>query len=91
LRFFLGGGSIGVMGATSAAAHEAGGAVLGVIPASLAPREVSGTELPIDTRVCNTMHERKQMMAMNADAFIALPGGIGTMEELFGMLRSYMR
>ncbi|MGZ4268939.1 MAG: LOG family protein [Solirubrobacteraceae bacterium] len=77
-----GGGRVGMMGALADAAREAGGRVCGVIPRDLMDREVGHTGLD-DLRVVGSMHERKALMAELADAFIALPGGIGTLEELF--------
>jgi uncharacterized protein (TIGR00730 family) len=77
-----GGASIGLMGAAADAALEAGGEVIGVIPRALAEREVAHTGLA-DLRVVGSMHERKALMAELSDAFIALPGGAGTLEELF--------
>ncbi|MCA8967541.1 MAG: TIGR00730 family Rossman fold protein [Planctomycetes bacterium] len=77
-----GGASIGVMGAVADGALEAGGEVIGVIPERLAVREVSHDGLTA-MHVVKTMHERKAMMADLSDAFVALPGGIGTFEELF--------
>lgn len=85
LRLVYGGGSIGLMGAVSQAVAGHGGNVLGVIPESLAPREVSGIAPKGEVIVVQTMHERKRIMAMNSDAFIALPGGLGTLEELAEM------
>jgi uncharacterized protein (TIGR00730 family) len=82
LRLVYGGGSTGLMGALANAALAGGGHVLGVIPEALATKEVAHfgvTEL----RVVGSMHARKAMMAEEADAFIALPGGFGTFEELF--------
>jgi uncharacterized protein (TIGR00730 family) len=76
-----GGGRVGLMGALADAALEAGGEVVGVIPRGLVDRELAHpgvTELHIVT----TLHERKAVMAQLADAFIALPGGLGTLEEL---------
>jgi uncharacterized protein (TIGR00730 family) len=70
------------MGAVAAAARAAGGEVIGVIPQHLLEWEVGHSALD-DTRVVANMHERKATMAELADAFIALPGGIGTMEEIF--------
>jgi cytokinin riboside 5'-monophosphate phosphoribohydrolase len=64
--------------------REGGGRVTGVIPSKLAPRELSG-ELGAGTIVVETMHERKALMASHADAFLALPGGVGTLEELLEM------
>jgi len=78
-----GGGDVGLMGELARSVHENGGTVVGVIPRALAPRELSGVGVQIDnTILTNTMHERKQLMASFADAFIALPGGFGTMEEV---------
>lgn len=77
-----GGASIGLMGAVADATLEAGGHVIGVIPHALVGREIAHNNLP-DLRVVDSMHERKAMMAELSDAFIALPGGIGTFEELF--------
>lgn len=77
-----GGASVGTMGAVADAALEAGGEVIGVIPRSLADREVAHRGLP-DLRIVANLHERKAQMAELSDAFVTLPGGIGTMEELF--------
>lgn len=77
-----GGAAVGLMGAIADAALEAGGEVIGVIPEALVEREVAHKALK-DLRVVGSMHERKQLMADLCDAFIALPGGIGTFEELF--------
>lgn len=77
-----GGASVGLMGAVADAAMAAGGEVIGVIPHALVKREVAHAGLP-DLRVVDSMHERKALMAELSDAFIALPGGIGTFEELF--------
>jgi uncharacterized protein (TIGR00730 family) len=76
-----GGGRAGLMGALADAAREAGGHVTGVIPRQLVEREVAHQDLD-DLRVVNSMHERKALMAELADAFVAIPGGIGTLEEL---------
>jgi uncharacterized protein (TIGR00730 family) len=80
-----GGGSVGMMGHLARAALAAGGEVIGVIPRDLYERNVAFTELP-DLRVVESMHERKALMADLADGFIALPGGIGTLEEFFEVL-----
>jgi uncharacterized protein (TIGR00730 family) len=77
-----GGASIGLMGAVADAARTAGGEVIGVIPRALVDLEVAHAGLA-DLRVVASMHERKAMMAELSDGFIALPGGIGTLEELF--------
>jgi uncharacterized protein (TIGR00730 family) len=82
LTLVYGGGSVGLMGVIADAALEAGGAVHGVIPQSLESKEVGHKGL---TRkdVVTTMHERKARMEALSDAFIAMPGGIGTYEEIF--------
>ncbi|MGV3754254.1 MAG: TIGR00730 family Rossman fold protein [Verrucomicrobiota bacterium] len=80
-----GGGNVGLMGVVADAALAAGGKVIGVIPEALLAREL-GHRGVTELRVVNTMHERKAMMAELADAFIALPGGIGTFEEFFEVL-----
>jgi hypothetical protein len=77
-----GGGSVGLMGEVADAVLAAGGEVTGVIPHALWAREVGHRGLT-DIRIVDTMHERKAMMADLADAFIALPGGLGTLEEIF--------
>ncbi|MDP9345862.1 MAG: TIGR00730 family Rossman fold protein [Actinomycetota bacterium] len=77
-----GGGRVGMMGALADGARGAGGRVTGVIPRDLMAREIGHTGLD-DLRVVGSMHERKALMAELSDAFIALPGGIGTLEELF--------
>jgi uncharacterized protein (TIGR00730 family) len=81
IRVVYGGGHVGLMGILADAAMEAGGEVIGVIPQALVDREIGHTGLS-DLRVVGSMHERKALMAELADAFIALPGGIGTCEEL---------
>ena len=75
-----GGGGIGMMGAVADAVIEARGEVIGVIPHALASKERARRD--VDMRVVNTMHERKAMMAELSDAFIAMPGGFGTLEEM---------
>ena len=77
-----GGGRVGLMGAMADAAIAAGGEVIGVIPHALAQREVAHNGLTA-LHVVDSMHERKSMMSELADGFIALPGGIGTLEEFF--------
>ena len=81
-RLVYGGGKVGLMGIVADAVLAAGGEVIGVIPDTLMRREVGHRGLT-ELHVVQTMHQRKQMMAERADAFIALPGGIGTLEELF--------
>jgi uncharacterized protein (TIGR00730 family) len=85
LGLVYGGASIGIMGAIADAVLEKSGRVTGVIPHSLATREVSHGGLD-ELIVVSSMHERKAKMAELSDGFIALPGGWGTMEELFEML-----
>jgi uncharacterized protein (TIGR00730 family) len=77
-----GGGRVGLMGALADAALAAGGEVIGVIPQALLDREIGHPGLT-ELRVVGSMHERKALMAELTDGFIALPGGIGTLEELF--------
>ena len=82
LTLVYGGGAVGLMGVAADAALSAGGTVVGVIPQFLLDREVGHggvTELV----VVGSMHERKAAMAARSDAFVALPGGVGTLEELF--------
>lgn len=77
-----GGGRVGLMGTVADAALAAGARVVGVIPQALMDREVGHAGLT-ELHVVQTMHERKHLMAERADAFIALPGGIGTLEEIY--------
>jgi uncharacterized protein (TIGR00730 family) len=81
-QLVYGGGRAGLMGQVADAALAAGASVVGVIPESLMRLEVGHTQLT-ELHVVASMHQRKQMMAERADAFVALPGGIGTFEELF--------
>ncbi|OWM63375.1 hypothetical protein CDL15_Pgr022120 [Punica granatum] len=80
-----GGGSVGLMGLISQKVYDGGCHVLGVIPKALMPLEISG-ETVGEVQIVLNMHERKAVMAREADAFIALPGGYGTMEELMEMI-----
>src|ERR1700761_7258905 len=84
IRLVYGGGGIGLMGACARAAHAAGGRVLGVMPEFLRQREILFDE--VETIVVRSMHERKMLMFEEADAFVALPGGIGTLEEVIELL-----
>jgi len=77
-----GGGNVGLMGVIADAVLEAGGEVIGVIPHALAEREIEHQRLT-QLHVVDSMHTRKAMMAELADAFIAMPGGVGTFEEFF--------
>lgn len=81
-RLVYGGGRIGLMGALADAATAAGGEVIGVIPRSLLDKEVGHQGLS-RLHVVASMHDRKALMAELSDGFIALPGGIGTLEEFF--------
>ena len=81
-QLVYGGGKVGLMGEVADATLAAGGRVIGVIPESLKAREVEHRGLS-ELHVVPNMHQRKQMMAERADVFIALPGGIGTLEELY--------
>ncbi|MEP7118297.1 MAG: TIGR00730 family Rossman fold protein [Acidobacteriota bacterium] len=82
LGLVYGGGNVGLMGIAADAMLEAGGEVIGVIPHTLMTREIGHTGVTT-LHVVDSMHERKELMADLADAFIALPGGIGTFEEWF--------
>lgn len=84
LRLVYGGGGVGLMGACAGAAHAAGGRVLGIMPRFLASREVVLDE--IETVIVESMHERKIRMFDEADAFVVLPGAIGTLEEVVELL-----
>jgi uncharacterized protein (TIGR00730 family) len=85
VRLVYGGGHVGLMGAVADGCLAAGGEVIGVIPQSLAEREVAHTGLT-RLEVTASMHERKARMAELADGFIALPGGFGTCEEVIEIL-----
>ncbi|GAV67832.1 Lysine_decarbox domain-containing protein [Cephalotus follicularis] len=80
-----GGGSIGLMGLISQAVYDGGRHVLGVIPKTLMPKEITG-ETVGEVKTVSCMHQRKAEMARQADAFIALPGGYGTLEELLEVI-----
>ncbi len=82
LGLVYGGASVGLMGAVADATLDAGGEAVGVIPQALVDREIAHPGLS-DLRVVGSMHERKALMAELADGFVALPGGMGTLEELF--------
>lgn len=85
MTLIYGGGRAGLMGAVADAALGAGGRVVGVITELLKDRELGHTGIQ-ELRVVPTMHERKMLMADMADAFVALPGGLGTLDELFEIL-----
>jgi uncharacterized protein (TIGR00730 family) len=82
IGLIYGGASVGLMGAVADAAMAKGGDVIGVMPQALVDKEIAHKGLS-DLRVVGSMHERKALMAELADGFIALPGGLGTFEELF--------
>lgn len=90
LKLVYGGGNVGLMGVVANACLDAGGTVTGVIPKALVGREVDGD--PVEhtgisqLEIVDSMHTRKARMAALSDAFIALPGGFGTLEELFEVL-----
>lgn len=84
-RLVYGGGSVGLMGAVANGAIQHNGPITGVITKQLVDKELAHKSVP-DMRVVETMHERKMTMASLADAFIALPGGFGTLDELFEIL-----
>jgi len=81
-RLIYGGGRTGLMGALAEGALGAGGEVIGIMPRHLVDREVAHTGLT-ELRVVASMHERKALLATLSDGFLAMPGGLGTMEELF--------
>lgn len=81
-QLVYGGGRSGLMGTVAEATRLAGGRVVGVIPKALVDKELANQQCD-ELHIVTTMHERKAMMAERSDAFIALPGGIGTFEELF--------
>lgn len=85
LALVYGGGSVGLMGAVADGALDAGGEVIGVIPRALQLRELAHPRLT-SLHVVRSMHERKAKMAELADGFVALPGGLGTLEELAEIL-----
>ncbi|HQQ70661.1 MAG TPA: TIGR00730 family Rossman fold protein [Alicycliphilus sp.] len=81
-QLVYGGGRSGLMGTVAEATRVAGGRVVGIIPQALVDKELAN-HLCDELHIVQTMHERKAMMAERSDAFLALPGGIGTLEELF--------
>ena len=82
VELVYGGGRVGMMAEIALTVIKSGGKVIGVIPRDLVERGIALTELP-DLRVVGSMHERKALMAELSDGFIALPGGLGTIEEFF--------
>lgn len=84
-RLVYGAGDVGLMGRVARAVQAGGGTSFGVIPTHLLDREVGKTDLT-HFIVTETMHERKKVMAMNADAMVVMPGGVGSLEEFFEVL-----
>lgn len=84
IGLIYGGGGTGLMGALADGALAAGGQVTGVMPRFLVDKEIAHAGLA-DLRIVDSMHDRKRLMAELADGFVALPGGLGTLEELFEM------
>lgn len=84
IQMVYGGGGVGLMGACAKAAHQGGGRVLGVMPKFLRLKEILYDE--VETIVVTNMHERKMTMFERSDAFVVLPGGIGTLEEVIELL-----
>lgn len=84
-RLVYGGGNIGLMGILAESCHQNGGEILGIIPHKLSEKE-QGKQNIFNYIITEDMHERKKVMYMNSDMIIALPGGIGTLEELFEMI-----
>ncbi len=82
INLVYGGGNVGIMGAIAESVFNSGGKVTGVIPRHLAEKEVAYTELS-DLRIVDSMHQRKALMEQLSDGFIAMPGGLGTIEEFF--------
>ncbi|MEZ5955000.1 MAG: TIGR00730 family Rossman fold protein [Hyphomonas sp.] len=84
IRMVYGGGGVGLMGASARSAHNAGGKVLGIMPRFLLTKEMIYED--VEHVIVEDMHTRKQMMFQESDAFIVLPGGIGTLEEAVEIL-----
>lgn len=85
IELVYGGSRVGMMGRLAAATLQAGGRVVGIIPGAVMNRELAHQELT-ELRVVKSMHERKSEMAQLSDAFVALPGGLGTIEAFFELL-----
>ncbi len=84
VRLVYGGGGVGLMGAAAKACHQAGGRVLGVMPDFLRTREVLYDD--VETIVVQNMHQRKALFLQESDAFVVMPGGVGTLEEIVEVL-----
>lgn len=85
LKLIYGGGRVGLMGRVADGVLAAGGSVVGIIPRHLHDREVAHPGVS-ELLIVDTMHERKQLMAERADAFVVLPGGYGTLDEMFEII-----
>ncbi len=85
IELVYGGGDVGLMGVLANSVMAAGGRVIGIMPKFLADKELASNEIT-ELRIVNSMHQRKAMMSELANGFIALPGGLGTFEELFEVL-----
>lgn len=85
LGLVYGGANIGMMGELANAAIDAGGEVIGVVPTIFVEKEIAHAALS-DLRIVGSMHERKALVAELSDAFVALPGGFGTLDEFFEMV-----
>lgn len=85
MRLVYGAGDVGIMGAVANAAQDSGGTTFGVIPAHLLEMEVGKKDLSTFV-ITENMHERKKVMLMNADVVVTLPGGAGSLDELFEVL-----
>lgn len=85
MTLVYGGGAIGLMGIVSKAVSDSGGKVIGIIPHHLANREIKAEGLT-ELHLVDSMHQRKQMMVDKSDAFVVLPGGLGTLDETFEIL-----
>lgn len=85
IELVYGGGNVGLMGEVATSVLAMGGHVIGVLPQAMVERELAHSGIQ-DLRVVQTMHERKALMARLSDGFIALPGGLGTLDELFEIL-----
>ena len=85
LGLVFGAGHIGLMGVLADAVRQLGGETIGVIPQSLVDRELADRNLT-ELRIVESMHDRKALMAELSDGFVALPGGFGTLDELFEIL-----
>lgn len=88
IRLVYGGGTTGIMGTLARSSRDHGGEVLGIIPDFLLEREANDQPQAIcsEVMITDSMHQRKQLMFENADAFVTLPGGIGTLEEIVEMM-----